>query len=252
MLLLFFVVGACFGSFVTMASYRLPREESISLPPSRCPACGTRLKVLDLIPLLSWLMQRGKCRHCGAGIHLRYPLIELVMGLVFVAIYEQHGLTGQMLIFCLFAVAIWTMIIADLETKIIPDEIHYFLIILGFTYHGMSGADWAAVMSCAGVALLFGALLHYGYYWLRGYHGLGFGDVKFLAVAGLWLGDPLLLLPFLCLSGLWGVVTALLWRFFAAEPQFPFGPALAVSLSLLLVHPPLADHYWQLMRALYG
>jgi len=111
---------------------------------------------------------------------------------------------------------------------------------------------WPDVLLCAALALIVGGVLHYGYYWLRGRHGLGLGDVKLLPVAALWLGNPLTLVVFFVYSGVCGVVFGLLWRRLTGQPYFPFAPALAISLFLLVIFPETAEWFWQGVRDLLG
>jgi prepilin signal peptidase PulO-like enzyme (type II secretory pathway) len=243
-----FIVGACFGSFVTLASARLPREEDIVRTPSHCPCCKHRLGVRDLFPVISWLMARGRCRYCQTPVSIRYPLIEITLGGLFVWLYTLYGLTPLFGVLALFTTILLTMLVADLETGLIPDEIHFALLPLGVAYHWLLGTSALSVLLCAGLALGIGLALHYGYFWLRGKHGLGFGDVKFLLVVGLWLGNAETLVVFLFLSGLLGVVTGLLWRFINKEERFPFGPALAIALFVLVLFPNTAEWFWQGMR----
>ena len=107
------------------------------------------------------------------------------------------------------------------------------------------------VLASAALGLGLGLALHYGYRFLMNKDGLGFGDVKFLLVAGVWLADPLLWPPFLFVSGVWGIVTALVWRVLGKGPRFPFGPALAAALLLSLLVPVRELFYWT-MRAIYA
>ena len=232
-----FLIGICFGSFITMASHRLPRNQDIVHHRSHCPLCHTPLRVIDLIPVLSWMYARGKCRYCGAPISRRYWLIEAMTGITFVLLYWRYDVGVELVIFCLFYSALFTMIVADIETKLIPDEIHYFLFPLGIAYHYWLGTPITPIATTIALAAGVGLLLHYGYYWLRGYHGLGFGDVKFLLVIGLWLGSPAALVPFFFFSGIGGIVTGLIWQYCVQEKRFPFAPALAASLALLVTYP---------------
>ncbi len=245
-----FLLGLCFGSFVTMASHRLPRDMEIVKTRSHCTKCQAVLGVLDLFPVVSWVRSGGKCRHCGARISWRYPLTELVCGLLFVIVFMQYGLTMQGILLMLFSAALLCMLVADLETGLIPDEIHFFLLPLGIGYHWMLGHDPVRIAICGTLALGLGLLLHYGYFWLRKRHGLGFGDVKFLAVAGIWLGDPLQLTVFIFLSGVFGIISGLAWRIFTREPRFPFGPALAASLFTLVCYPQAGGAFWNALSAL--
>ena len=241
------LVGLCFGSFVTMASYRLPLEKSIVTPGSFCTLCKHGLRALDLVPVFSWLFSGGKCRKCQAKVSVRYPLIELICASLFLLAYELYGLTAQATIIALFGATLLTMIISDLETQLIPDEIHLFLIPLGVGYHWLVGTLMADIVGCVALAGGVGLLLHYGYYWLRGIHGLGFGDVKFLFVVGVWLASLTLLSAFIFYSGLLGILTGILWKFISKDPRFPFGPALAISLFLLVVWPDLTQPFWDML-----
>lgn len=242
------LIGLCMGSFLTMASYRLPRGESLVKPRSHCTQCQRSLGFPDLFPLFSWLFQRGKCRSCGSAISFRYPLTELASGGLFAIAYATYGLSPQMAVFALFSATLLLLWVTDLEHKIIPDSVHLFLLPLGIAWHVLLDSAWKDVLMTSILAGGIGLLLHYGYYWLRGKHGLGFGDVKFLFVAGLWLGDPFLLNSYILLSGILGVFTGMLWRFISDDPRFPFGPALALALYLFVLHPQWHYHYMQWMK----
>jgi len=233
-------VGLCFGSFITCASYRLPLEIDVVKKPSYCPSCNATLAFKDLWPVLSWVTAGGKCRHCKTKVSIRYPLIEIFTAAVFLLIYHQYGLTLQALLLALLAVALLVMIVADLEHYIIPDQIHIFLLPLGLAYHFTIGTPPTDVTYgfLAGTGL--GLALHYGYGWLRKKDVLGFGDVKFFAVAGVWL-TLMPFVPFLFLSGLLGVIFGLFWRAIGKGPIFPFGPALAVSLFICVMFPFIAN-----------
>lgn len=238
-----FIIGLCFGSFVTLASYRLPREEDIVRKPSRCPSCDTVLRIPDLFPVLSWLRQGGKCRHCRVPIHWRYPVIELITGLLFVLAYQRYGLTLSA--FCLMAVAVvlMVMIVADFEHYIIPDQVHLALLPLGLAHAAVTGRDWGDVAGGFLLGMGIGLALYHGYSRLRKREVLGYGDVKFLAVAGLWLGT-LNIVPFLFLSGLVGTVTGLFWRLLGRGVYYPFGPALAAAFYLCVMYPELPAAFW--------
>ena len=240
-----FSVGLTFGSFVTLASYRLPLGEDIAIKPSRCPKCETKLKFLDLWPVLSWACNKGKCRHCKAPVSARYPLTELVTAAMFVLLYLHYGLNLQSVLLALLWVALMIMIVVDLEHYIIPDQLHYVLLPLGLGYHAAMHTPSEDVSHGFLLASGIGLSLHYGYRYLRHKEGLGFGDVKFFAVAGVWLGlKPIV--PFLFFSGIFGIVTGLLWRILKKGPVFPFGPALAVALFLCVTCPLLTNLFWNI------
>ncbi len=238
-------MGLTFGSFVTLVSYRLPRGEDIAVKPSRCPVCETRLRFLDLWPVLSWLCNKGRCRHCGAGVSIRYPLTELCTAWVFLLLYLYFGLTPQAIVLALLWVALMVMIVVDLEHYIIPDQLHYVLLPLALGYQFLMGTPSDDVLNGFFVATGIGLALHYGYRHLRKKEGLGFGDVKFFAVAGVWLGlKPMV--PFLFFSGLFGIATGMIWRMLGKGPLFPFGPALALAMYLCVVFPQLTNLFWNI------
>ncbi len=237
--------GLCFGSFITCASYRLPLDQEIIRKPSFCPKCETRLGFKDLWPVLSWAATGGACRYCKAKIHWRYPLIEIVTAGIFALIYLRYGFTIPTLVLSLFAVALLVMIVADFEHYIIPDEVHWALIPLALCYHYLTNTPPEDVVGGFVFGLGLGLSLHYGYRFFRKKEGLGFGDVKFLAVAGLWLGT-LPFVPFLLYSGLFGVVTGVIWKKAGRGAIFPFGPSLAMALFLCVAYPEVVKAFWDI------
>ncbi len=244
-LLIILLAGLCFGSFITLASYRLPRGEDVIVRPSRCPQCGTKLGVRDLFPVLSWLASRARCRHCQKPVHWRYPATELVTALLFLLAYQRLGIGWPLACVLGLAVGLMVMVVADFEHYIIPDEVHWFLLPLGVAYGIAVERDWTEILSGAGLGLGIGLALCYGYKFLRGREGLGFGDVKFLAVVGTWIG-VLPMVPFLFLSGLLGIATALLWRLLKRGEYYPFGPALAASLFICVLYPEVPAAFWNM------
>ena len=119
-----FVFGLIFGSFLNVCIYRLPRDLSVSDPPrSACPKCQHQIAFYDNIPVLSWLLLRGRCRSCGASISPRYLLIEFLTGFLFLACYWQFGLTLTALKYCVFAFLLLGLIFTDAETKLLPDTL---------------------------------------------------------------------------------------------------------------------------------
>ena len=244
-LLTVMAVGLCFGSFITVAAHRLPLGQEIVRTPSNCPHCKTKLGFRDLWPVLSWLLSMGKCRHCAQPVSMRYPLTELATASALLLVYSRYGVSPMSVVLMLMAVALLVMIVADLQYYVIPDVVHYVLLPLGLAYHYIKVSHGGDVIGGLAIGLTLGLALHYGYIHLRKKDGLGFGDVKFLGVAGLWLGvQPIV--PFLFLSGLLGVATGLLWRALKRGPIFPFGPALAVALFLCVIYPETMSRFWNI------
>lgn len=235
--------GLCFGSFITCASYRLPLDIDVVKKPSYCPSCNTKLGFRDLFPVFSWLASGGKCRHCKTKISARYPIIEMVTAALFVLVYAKFGLTPMGGVMALLVVMLMILIVADLEHYIIPDSVHVVLLPLGGVYHYLRGDGFEDPLYGMLLGLGLGLFLHYGYSWLRGKTMLGFGDVKFLGVVGLWLG-LMPMVPFLFFSGFFGVVFGLLWRVATKNPVFPFGPSLAAALFVGVVFPEIYRLFW--------
>lgn len=239
-------LGASIGSFLTLVTYRLPREEKIGLTRSRCPNCSTTLTVPDLVPVLSWVFSRGRCRHCRTKVSFRYPLTELFCAAGTVAAVWMYGLTLEG-----FAVAgLWWCIVAifvtDLEHYIILDEVQVAIVLFGALYHYALGTEAADVVIAGCIGLAIGLTLKYGFLYLRNKDGLGLGDVKLLFGVGIWLANATSFVPFLFFSGVLGVVCGLAWRAAGFGKIFPFGPALALSLLACVVWPQAATGFWQL------
>jgi len=231
--------GLCCGSFISALSYRLPRDISFVTPPSRCPHCDTVLRARDLIPVLSYLLSRGRCRYCHTLVSPRYPALELLTALSFTGVLWLHGPSWHTLILMGLLVCVIALIMTDLEHYLMPDELQVAMAALGLVYLYVMQAPWAAHLLMAGVAGGLAWGLRAGFRWLRHKEGLGLGDVKFFAVAGLWLGGYGFVL-FMLLSGMLGILFALAWRLCGRGSYFPFGPALAVSLLLCVLFPDWA------------
>lgn len=244
------VVGAAIGSFLTMVTYRMPREEIIGRTRSRCPTCKATLGVADLLPVVSWLSTRGKCRHCKKPISLRYPLTEIATALGTVLTVWHYGLSWEALAVAGLWWSIVAIFITDLEHQIILDEVQVAVAAFGLLYGVTTHIPLVDMAGGALVGTLIGLGLKYGYLYFRGRDGLGLGDVKFLAAAGIWLADGISFVPFLFFSGVLGVFTGIGWRLAGQGERFPFGPALAISLLFCVVLPDAANQFWKLYTLL--
>lgn len=232
------LTGLLFGSFSTLASYRLIHEEpGIVVGRSRCPRCHHALGVLDLFPVLSWIFLQAKCRYCGVRVSGKYPLIELVQASMFYAIYLRYGLSMEAMLLMALSVALLVMIVVDFESLIIPDALNITIATIGalyaFLYHDISLAAAGAAIGVASSLALRWIFTRW-----KKIEALGLGDVKFMAAAGVFLGVDLFI-AFFFLAGVIGVVTAVLWGFAGRGKQFPFGPALALSLFVCVLFPEL-------------
>lgn len=228
------VFGAIFGSFISAASWRLPREENLVSESSKCRSCKADLKTRDLVPIFSWLFSRGKCRHCGVGIGKRYILCELLTVATFLLNYFIYGLSPEFFVITLFCIGMLILIISDFETYIIPDTSVVLMAIAAISHAILFDKDISGLVLAAVIAVLGSLAVRQIFIWVMKKDPLGFGDVKLFAVAGLWLGS--FMLPFyLILSGVLGIVTGAVWQKLFKQEVFPFGPAMAVSLYIMIV-----------------
>lgn len=239
------VLGACLGSFITLVSHRMPLDEEMVVTPSRCPACRKRLGVFDLFPIFSWVFAGGKCRHCKTGVSVRYPLIELVSALVTLFIYMQFGFTFAGLFLVLMMLCMLIMIVIDFEHGILPDKMQAMLLVFSaafmLTRDGANEETFMQMIAGAGVGAFTGLALRYGFYAWKKKEGLGWGDVKYLPIAGMLVGTkPFVLLLFF--SGVLGVLTSALWTRLKRGAEFPFGPALIVSTFALVYFREALSH----------
>lgn len=246
------IFGALVGSFLNVVILRLPEEEqSVVFPASHCPKCQTRLRWFENIPVLSWLALRGKCRTCKAPISLQYPVVELSMALLSGALWRHFGPSFALLYYFLFAAALLVIIFIDLEHQIIPNQISLPGIVIGFA--GSLLNPWVTWQQ-AGLGVLFGGGMLWGvavgYVLLTGKEGMGFGDVKLLAMIGAFLGWQSLLYVVFASSLAGSVIggLSLLLQKKDRQTRIPFGPFLSLAaLSwLFFQNSILAAWQWYL------
>lgn len=242
-----FILGAVVGSFLNVCICRLPRDESVVSPPSHCPNCSCGIRWYDNIPLISYLLLRGKCRGCGTRISPQYPLVEFLNGLLTLALFLRFGPTFSFLVFFLFCSALVVITFIDLEHQIIPDEISLPGILLGFLFSFfLPGHTW--LNSLIGILLGGGSLLLVasGYHWLTGKEGMGGGDIKLLAMMGAFLGWKAI--PFIIFaSSLVGSVVGLSLMLIKKKDSklaIPFGPYLAFAAILYIFYGRPLIHWY--------
>jgi leader peptidase (prepilin peptidase) / N-methyltransferase len=183
------VLGACIGSFLNVCSYRWPEERSVVSPPSSCPACGTRIRWHDNVPVLGWLLLRGRCRSCGAGISVQYPLVELATAGIWVMAVWRFGVAWEALSVAVFFTILLGIALSDSRTYIIPDEFTLGGLALGIAL-SLAPAGITPVRSLLGAALGFGLLWVVAFLGEQafGREAMGGGDIKMMAMVGAFLG----------------------------------------------------------------
>jgi leader peptidase (prepilin peptidase)/N-methyltransferase len=232
------VFGLLIGSFLNAWAYRLPLGISVAYGRSFCPACTTRIRAVDNIPLVSWVLLRGRCRACGAPISWRYPLVEGLTAALFAAVAALAGPSAALPLQLLFVAALILVSDIDIAERIIPDVVILPVAVIGVV--GMTilnpggGARWEWLVSGLGAAgFLLGAGLVYQR--LRGVEGMGMGDVKLGLCMGFFLGVaviPALFIGFIA-GALAGIV--LLARGKSSTTAVSFGPFLALGAVVSLV-----------------
>ena len=259
-----FLLGAAIGSFLNVVIYRIPRGQSIVYPYSACPQCGSAIKAFDNIPILSWLILGGKCRHCKNPISLRYPTIEFMTALIFVLIFWQIGFNLFLPICFIFVATMIALVFIDAEHMILPNVITYpllfFSMMVRFVFPLLFGASYftdlkffplnrledypAWLVSILGAIL--GAIVGGGFLWLvgeiwkrlRGVDAMGLGDVKMMFGVGALLGWRLTLLSIFLgafIGALAGILIITRQKDKGFQTQIPFGIFLGVGSIVALL-----------------
>ncbi|MBI4462071.1 MAG: prepilin peptidase [Acidobacteria bacterium] len=269
--ILLFLFGLTVGSFLNVCIHRLPRGESVVRPRSRCPNCQAPIAAYDNIPLISYLLLQGRCRHCHAHIAWFYPVVELATATLLLALYSGYGFSPLALKYAVLALALLVLIVTDLRDRILPDRLTYPVLIAGlllalwvpvgdgtterlarllvveFPWRLLSlgdallgGAVWAGVLYGVGAA----------FYRVRKVEGLGFGDVKMVGLLGVYFGLKLTLVAVLlaCVLGILLGGGYMLLRGKDARYELPFGSFLGLaSLAAVFWGPALLRWYLGLL-----
>lgn len=251
-----FAFGLCIGSFLNVCIYRLPEGKSVVRPGSMCPNCNESIRAYDNIPLISYLLLRGRCRRCHTSIPLRYPLVELITGLMAVGVLIRFGINVSALIFFIFAASLIVATFIDIDHRIIPDVITLPGIPLFFiSSFLLPHPDLLTpfVRSLLGILAGGGSLflVAWAYETLTGKEGMGMGDVKLLAMIGALLGWHGVLFTIFagstagCLVGL----LVMLKEKGGMKTAIPFGPFLSLGALLYLFWgPDLINWYFNLLN----
>jgi leader peptidase (prepilin peptidase)/N-methyltransferase len=247
-ILVFALFGLVIGSFLNVCIYRLPRRESIVWPASRCTTCNRQLAWYENVPVVSWLVLRGRCRGCGSRISVMYPLVELTTSVVFAGGALVYGLSPLLFVRLAFGCALIVLFVIDLQHQILPNAITLPGIAAGFVASLFLPPGWLS--SLIGIVAGGGILwaLAEAYYRLRGIEGLGMGDVKMLAMIGAVLGWPLMLLTLVVASFAGSLVGVGMMAFGRGGMQaaLPFGTFLALgALFAAVAGDPILSWYLQ-------
>lgn len=268
-----FAYGAIIGSFLNVCILRLPRGESVVTPRSRCPRCGSGIRPYDNIPVLSWLLLRGRCRLCAEPISPLYPIIELITGILFGVAAWKYGLSWQAGKLAVLSAILVVLVVTDWRERILPDRVNFPGIVMGLGFSllvpvGDGLAGWLAGMAgllplpgpilslldaLLGAAAGAGMLYAVGeiYYRVRHQEGMGFGDVKMMAMAGTFLGLQLTLFTIFFAAIIGSVCGGLFMLLFRKQSSYelPFGTFLgAAAWVASLWGRPMLIWYFGLFR----
>ena len=222
------IFGTIIGSFLNVVAYRLPRKESLSHPPSRCPSCGAPVKPYDNIPVLSWLLLRGRCRNCKAPISWRYPLVEAGTGLLCALVVVAKGADEDAILGLLLVLLLVPITLIDLEYQIIPNKITYPGVVVGIAIVALT--DLSSLDENLIAAFIAGGFLFVAWFLRPG--GMGLGDVKLAFMLGVYLGRAVAPAMFVALISGSLIGAIIIARYGAAKGRkmkIPFGPYLALG-----------------------
>jgi leader peptidase (prepilin peptidase)/N-methyltransferase len=235
---LIFILGLIVGSFSNVCIYRIPRNESIVYPASHCPKCRTTIKLIDNIPLLSYVILKGRCRNCKSKISIQYPIVELLTGLIYLIIYLTYGLSVQTLIYIILSSALIIIAFIDLNEQIVPDVISLPGIVIGFIL-SFFVPYISFINSALGVPVGGGIILIIG---VAGSvifkkEAMGGGDVKLAAMIGAFLGWRYVIISLFLgffLGAVAGIVL-ILSKIKSREDVVPFGPFIVLGSFITLL-----------------
>lgn len=237
-----FIMGTIFGSFYNVCIYRIPEKQSVANPPSHCYNCQTRLKPLDLIPILSWLSLKGKCRYCEVKVSSRYAKVELITGILFALTYINFGFEFKTIYYMILISLLIIITFIDIDHYIIPDEIiilgSIIALIVNLTGYEVSFIDGikGAIFAGGGV-LLVTLLIEY----IVKKEVMGGGDIKLYAMLGLFLGTKIALLTVLLsiyVGGIYGVIFIINNKIRKKEfnSMIPFGPFISIAALIAMFY----------------
>ncbi len=237
-IVLIFILGLIVGSFSNVCIYRIPRNESIIYPASHCPKCRSNISPKDNIPLLSYILLKGRCRNCKSKISIQYPIVELLTGLIYLIIYLTYGLSIQSLIYIILSSALLIIAFIDLNEQIVPDVISLPGIVIGFIL-SFFVPYILFINSALGVLVGGGIILIIG---LAGSvifkkEAMGGGDVKLAAMIGAFLGWRYIIISLFLgfILGALAGIFLILSKIKSREDAIPFGPFIVLGSFITLL-----------------
>lgn len=235
MYLLILIIGLCIGSFLNVCIYRIPREESIAFPPSHCTNCGYELKFYDLIPVISFLFLRGKCRKCKEKISIQYPLIELLNGISYLFLFLKYDLSLSFIFYCLLVSLLIVISVIDLESK----DVYSSTTIMGLCFAIIYILIGGYLGKIKILDHIIGGLIGYGIIFLIVHltGAMGDGDHDIAGICGLFVGIKGILVVLFLAIVLGGLVASILLvlKLKDRKSEIAFGPYIAIGTLIWLL-----------------
>ena len=232
MILIFLIYGLLIGSFLNVCIYRIPSGISIIKPPSSCGSCGHRLNFFkDMLPVLNYIINKGRCRYCGTNYSAQYPLIELLNGILYILLYLKYGFTIVTLLYCLIVSLLIVVTFIDLKYKIIPDSLNIVGAILGILFIIFDKMFFNRLLgSTIGLILFLGIALIT--------NAMGGGDIKLMAVLGLVFGVKGILFITLFSFVIGAIISLILigLKIKGRKDEIPFGPFISLSALIYMFY----------------
>ncbi|WP_167954730.1 prepilin peptidase [Anaerosporobacter faecicola] len=227
-----FLYGIVIGSFLNVCIYRIPKGEDVIRTRSHCMNCGHWLRWYELLPVVSYLFQRGRCRNCGEKLSLQYPMVELLNGILYVWIIWEKGITPEGILLCILSSTLLVISVIDLKTFTIPLGLNVMVFFLGLVRAGMELER--ATTHLIGMVVVSGFL--WLLYWLTKGKGIGDGDIKLMIGAGTYLGvtNSIFALWLACFLG--SILHGIRMKLFKASHQLAFGPYLSVGIIIAALY----------------
>ena len=242
--ILILIIGLCIGSFLNVCIYRIPREESIAFPPSHCTSCGYELKAVDLIPVISYLFLKRKCRKCGEKISINYPLVELLNGVLYLLIFLRFGLSLSFVFYSLLTSLLIVISYIDLDSKYIYSSTTILGVVLAAIYIvvGLYTKDISISNNVLGGAIGYGII----YLIVITTKGMGQGDAEIAGICGLFIGIKGILVCLFIAVVLGGLVAAIILIFKLKEKksEIAFSPYISIgSIVYILLGKEILSLY---------
>ncbi len=226
------LLGMLIGSFLNVCIYRIPKKQSIAYPSSHCPKCDESLKPVDLLPVISYFLNRRRCRYCGDNISPQYVIVELLNGLIYILLYLKFGLSLIFLKYIILASLLIVISFIDYKLKIIPNELIVFGLIVGLAFNIFNFSDYfftgiIGMLIGGGIFLLIALLAP-----------MGGGDIKLMGILGLFLGGQLILLTTLLsfITGALISVILIVLKIKSRKDEIPFAPFISLAAIITLIY----------------